>query len=122
VIEPLLDLHLDRQRARTDERHVATQYIQQLWQFIRARSAQKPSNPSYPLIVAFGLQIATVASKALWEISWGKPKDYDPNAEKPAAPEFNPRDYTPEQLEVIEAALRIVAKRQQAEPEVISSE
>jgi len=23
-------------------------------------------------------QIATVASKALWEISWGRPKDYDP--------------------------------------------
>src|ERR1700730_5230121 len=27
-------------------------------------------------------QIATVASKALWEISWGKPQDYDPAPEQ----------------------------------------
>src|SRR5271165_1395024 len=26
-------------------------------------------------------QIATVASKSLWEISWGRPKDFDPKAE-----------------------------------------
>jgi hypothetical protein len=57
-----------------------------------------------------------------YERAWGKPKEYDPASEKPVEPEFNPRDYSPEQLDVIEAALRLMPdppKRQPQEPEVI---
>jgi hypothetical protein len=44
-------------------------------------------------------QIATVASKALWEISWGKPKDYDPKAEEgQKRPPFDPSLYSTEEL------------------------
>jgi hypothetical protein len=61
---------------------------------------------------------------ATWvhEHAWGRPKEYDPASEKPAGPKFNPRDYSPEQLDVIEAALRLMLnppRRQPQEPEVI---
>jgi hypothetical protein len=59
---------------------------------------------------------------ATWvhEQAWGKPKEYDPASEKPSEPEFNPRAYPPEQLDLIEKALRLLLnppKPQQ--PEVI---
>lgn len=60
--------------------------------------ANDPNEDSRDRIVAIGM---------LFDRAWGKPKDYDPAAETPARPPFNPRDYTPEQLDVIEAALRI---------------
>jgi hypothetical protein len=48
------------------------------------------------------------AAAWVYEHAWGKPKEYDPNTEKPAGPQFDPRAYSPEQLDVIEAALRLL--------------
>ena len=58
-------------------------------------------------------QIATVASKALWEISWGKPQVFDPKAEaleeqKKNRNCFDPRHFTKEEVAQIEAALRLM--------------
>jgi hypothetical protein len=39
-------------------------------------------------------------------------REYDPASEKPAGPEFDPRAYSPEELDVIEAALRIMVAKQ----------
>jgi hypothetical protein len=70
-------------------------------------------------------QIATVASKALWEISWGKPQVFDPKAEALEEHKnrgsFNPRAYSPEDLAIIEAALLLMRQGGSAptEPEVI---
>jgi hypothetical protein len=41
------------------------------------------------------------------EIEQPNPRGSNPASEKPAAPQFDPRSYTPEQLDVIEAALRL---------------
>jgi hypothetical protein len=58
-------------------------------------------------------QIVSVASEALWEISWGRPKDYDPKAEKDGRkPTFNPDLYTIEELEQLHAAIMLMARRQ----------
>jgi hypothetical protein len=71
-------------------------------------------------------QIATVASKALWEISWGKPQLFDPKAEaleeQKKGSSFDPRRYTPAELEVIEAGLRMMLTGGSAPagPEVIA--
>jgi hypothetical protein len=48
------------------------------------------------------------AAAWVYERAWGKPKEYDPASEMAAGPEFNPRNYSPEQLDVIEAALRLL--------------
>ena len=55
-------------------------------------------------------QIAIVASKALWEISWGKPREFDPKADdgENAKDTFDPRAYTPEEVRQIEEALLLV--------------
>ncbi len=39
-----------------------------------------------------------------------KPIDFDPAEEKESSPRFNPRDYTPEELDVIEAALKLMLR------------
>jgi len=65
-------------------------------------------------------QIATVASKALWEISWGRPQVFDPKAEaleeQKKRSSFDPRRYTAEELEVIEAGLRMMLTDGSAAP------
>ena len=58
-------------------------------------------------------QIATVASKALWEISWGKPKDYDPKAEEEQErPPFDPSLYSTEELRRMQEVMLMIARRQ----------
>jgi hypothetical protein len=71
-------------------------------------------------------QIATVASKALWEISWGKPQVFDPKAEALEEQKnrncFDPRQFTKEEVAQIEAALRLMVDGSNARrgaPEVI---
>jgi hypothetical protein len=53
-------------------------------------------------------RVRYMAAAWVHEQAWGKPKEYDPASETPAGPKFNPRDYSPEQLDVIEAALRLM--------------
>jgi hypothetical protein len=55
-----------------------------------------------------------MASAWVYEHAWGKPKEYDPSEEKPDGPVFDPRAYTPEQLDIIEAALRLMPNRRSA--------
>ena len=60
-------------------------------------------------------QIATVASKALWEISWGKPKDYDPKAEEvQERPPFDPSLYSTEELRRMQEVMLMIAQREAA--------
>ena len=47
----------------------------------------------------------------VYERAWGKAKEFDPNAERPATT-FNPRDYTAEELVQIEATLKLIKSRQ----------
>jgi hypothetical protein len=63
-------------------------------------------------------QIATVASKALWEISWGRPKDYDPKAEEvQERPPFDPSLYTTEELREMQKVMLMIAHREGLLPE-----
>jgi hypothetical protein len=56
---------------------------------------------------------AGAASKALWEISWGRPKDYDPKADENCRkPTFDPSLYTLEELKQLYAAMKLVALKQ----------
>ena len=44
---------------------------------------------------------------------------FDPTSEKPAGPVFNPLYYSPEQLDVIEAALRLLVNPPKQAEEVV---
>ena len=49
---------------------------------------------------------------------WGKPKEYDPNAEAPKkAPPFDPSLYTTEELRRMQEVMLMIARRQGPVPE-----
>jgi hypothetical protein len=71
-----------------------------------------------PLTADADPRVVMMASSTLIERGFGKPRDdYDPKADEPPRPRFNPALYTAAQLAQIEAALRLVAAAQDAEAE-----
>jgi hypothetical protein len=65
-------------------------------------------------------RVMQISCLALVERTIGKAREYDPASEKPTTPEFNPRAYSPEQLDVIERTLHLLVNPPTpAEPEVI---
>ena len=66
--------------------------------------AKDPNEESRNKIVAIGM---------LYDRAWGKPRDYDPAADKEEIrPRFDPSLFTREQLAQIETTLRMVAAAQ----------
>lgn len=57
-------------------------------------------------------RVRSVCAIAVLDRAGVKPIDFDPNEEKDARPRFNPRDYTPDELAQIEAALLLIKSRQ----------
>jgi hypothetical protein len=55
------------------------------------------------------------AADKVLERAWGKAKDYDPKDEpNPSRPKFDPRLLTPEQLDIVEYALKLMVQATQA--------
>lgn len=52
-------------------------------------------------------RVRYMAATWIVERAWGKPQNYDPSKER-APTGFNPADYSSEQLERIESALRVI--------------
>jgi len=65
-----------------------------------------------PLSAGVDRRVITVAATALIERGWGRPKDFDPIVERPE-PTFNPRDYSSDELDLIERALRLMIERRE---------
>ncbi len=54
-----------------------------------------------------------MAAEKVFERAWGRPKDYDPNAEAPKkAPPFDPSLYSTEELRQMQAVMKMIAIRQ----------
>ncbi len=60
-------------------------------------------------------RVRYMASAWVYEHAWGKPKDYDPAAEKPKDRTFDPRDYPPAALALIEEALILMLPPEERE-------
>jgi hypothetical protein len=62
--------------------------------------------------------VAFIAADKVFERVWGKPKEYDPNAEVPKkAPPFDPSLYTTEELRRMQEVMLMIARRQGLMPE-----
>jgi hypothetical protein len=63
-----------------------------------------------PLSADADRRVVTVAANGLIDRAFGKPKDYDPAKDPEARPKtkFDPRLYSPEELEQIENVLRLL--------------
>ncbi len=54
-------------------------------------------------------RIALMAADKVYERAWGKAPDYDPKRDAEAPPlRFDPRAYSPEELEQLEVALKLL--------------
>src|SRR5258708_4252165 len=58
-------------------------------------------------------RVALMAADKVFERAWGRPKDYDPNAEAPKqAPPFDPALYSTEELRRMQEVMLMIARRQ----------
>jgi hypothetical protein len=58
-------------------------------------------------------RVALMAADKVYERAWGKPKEYDPNAEQvQREPTFDPSLYSSAELEQLHAAVLLMARRQ----------
>src|SRR5260370_22060350 len=63
-------------------------------------------------------RVALMAADKVFERAWGKPKEYDPNAEAPKKPPpFDPSLYTTDELRQMQAVMLMIARRQAQLPE-----
>ena len=54
-----------------------------------------------------------MAADKVFERAWGRPKEYDPNAEAPKkAPPFDPKLYTTDELRRMQEVMTMIAVRQ----------
>ena len=61
-------------------------------------------------------RVRSVCAMAVLDRAGIRPIDFDPNEAKDEGFDFNPRDYSPEELDQIEAALRLmIEKREEKE-------
>ena len=58
-------------------------------------------------------RVRSVCAMAVLDRAGIRPIDFDPNEGKGEGFDFNPRDYTPEELEVLEAALRLMVEKRE---------
>ena len=58
-------------------------------------------------------RVALMAADKVFERAWGRPKDYDPNAESAKkAPPFDPKLYTTDELRRMQEVMTMIARRQ----------
>src|SRR5258708_15516647 len=62
-------------------------------------------------------RVALMAADKVFERAWGRPKDYDPNAESgKKAPPFDPKLYTTDELRQMQSVMEREARRQRLLP------
>src|ERR1700720_3815100 len=58
-------------------------------------------------------RVALMAADKVFERAWGRPKEFDPNAETPKkAPPFDPKLYTTDELRRMQEVMTMIARRQ----------
>ena len=56
-------------------------------------------------------RVRSICAVAVLDRAGVRPVDFDPAEELEERPSFNPRDYSPEELNLIERALRLMVER-----------
>ena len=63
-------------------------------------------------------RVRSVCAGMVMDRAWGRPKEYDPNAETPKkAPPFDPKLYTTDELREMQKVMMMIAQRQGLVPE-----
>jgi hypothetical protein len=100
-------------RGRPDDRERSIRLFAEVRKIYRECSPAAAKEMCRLALEAEDERVRSVCAGMVLERAWGKPKEYDPNAEgPPQKPKFDPSLYTFEELEVLYKALTLMASKQ----------
>src|ERR1700720_252930 len=102
-----------RTRGRRVDRERSVKVFAEVQQIYRECSPAAAREICRLALEAEDERVRSVCAGMVMDRAWGRPKEYDPNAEAPKkAPPFNPKLYTTEELKQMQAVMTMIAIRQ----------
>jgi hypothetical protein len=100
-------------RGRPDDRERSVKLFAEVQKIYRECSPAAAREMCRLALEAEDERVRSVCLGMVMDRAWGRPKEFDPNAEAPKkAPPFNPDLYTTEELRQMQAVMKMMAIRQ----------
>src|SRR6266436_402091 len=105
-------------RGRPDDRERSVKLFAEVQKIYRECSPAAAKEMCRLALEAEDERVRSVCLGMVLERAWGRPKEYDPNAETPKkAPPFDPKLYTTDELRRMQEVMTMIAVRQGLIPE-----
>jgi hypothetical protein len=105
-------------RGRPDDRERSVKLFAEVQKIYRECSPAAAREMCRLALEAEDERVRSVCAGMVTDRAWGKPKEYDPNAEAPKqAPPFDPSLYSTEELRRMQEVMLMIARRQGLLPE-----
>jgi len=102
-------------RGRPDDRERSVKLFAEVQKIYRECSPAAAREMCRLALEAEDERVRSVCAGMVMDRAWGKPKEYDPNAEAPKqAPPFDPSLYSTEELRRMQEVMLMIAQRQGA--------
>ena len=100
-------------RGRPDDRERSVKLFAEVQKIYRECSLAAAKEMCRLALEAEDERVRSVCAGMVMDRAWGKPKEYDPNAEAPKrAPPFDPSLYTTDELRRMQEVMLMIAQRQ----------
>ena len=100
-------------RGRPDDRERSVKLFAEVQKIYRECSPAAAKEMCRLALEAEDERVRSVCAGMVMDRAWGKPKEYDPNAEAPKqAPPFDPSLYSTEELRRMQEVMLMIARRQ----------
>src|SRR6266446_7602407 len=107
-----------RTRGRPDDRERSVKLFAEVQKIYRECSAAAAKEMCRLALEAEDERVRSVCLGMVMDRAWGRPREYDPNAEAPKrAPPFDPKLYTTDELRRMQEVMTMIAVRQGLIPE-----
>ena len=104
-------------RGRPDDRERSVKLFAEVQKIYRECSPAAAREMCRLALEAEDERVRSVCAGMVMDRAWGKPKEYDPNAEAPKqAPPFDPSLYSIEELRRMQEVMLMIAERQGMKP------
>src|SRR6267143_6137830 len=102
-----------RTRGRPDDRERSVKLFAEVQKIYRECSPAAAKEMCRLALEAEDERVRSVCAGMVMDRAWGRPQEYDPNAEAPKkAPPFDPSLYTTEELRRMQEVMLMIARRQ----------
>ena len=100
-------------RGRPDDRERSVKLFAEVQKIYRECSPAAAKEMCRLALEAEDERVRSVCAGMVMDRAWGRPKEYDPNAETPKkSPPFDPKLYTTEELRDMQRVMLMMARRQ----------